>query len=33
MSLELYMVGVIVKDMAVALEFYRRLGAGGSRWQ
>jgi len=26
MGLELYMVGVIVEDMARALEFYRRLG-------
>ncbi|MBI1256171.1 MAG: glyoxalase [Chloroflexi bacterium] len=26
MGLELYMIGVIVKDMARALEFYRRLG-------
>jgi uncharacterized glyoxalase superfamily protein PhnB len=26
MALELYMVGVIVEDMARALEFYRRLG-------
>lgn len=26
MSLELYMVGVIVEDMAKSVEFYRRLG-------
>jgi catechol 2,3-dioxygenase-like lactoylglutathione lyase family enzyme len=26
MALELYMVGLIVKDMAASLEFYRRLG-------
>jgi predicted lactoylglutathione lyase len=26
MGLELYMVGLIVKDMAASLEFYRRLG-------
>lgn len=26
MALELYMVGVMVKDMARSLEFYRRLG-------
>jgi predicted lactoylglutathione lyase len=26
MSLEIYMVGVIVEDMAKAVEFYRRLG-------
>jgi catechol 2,3-dioxygenase-like lactoylglutathione lyase family enzyme len=26
MGLELYMVGVVVEDMARALEFYRRLG-------
>lgn len=26
MALELYMLGLIVKDMPVALEFYRRLG-------
>ena len=26
MGLELYMVGVVVSDMARALEFYRRLG-------
>lgn len=26
MSLELYMVGVIVEDMARSIEFYRRLG-------
>ncbi len=33
MSLELYMVGVIVEDMAKSIEFYRRLGVdipGGS---
>ena len=26
MSLNLYMVGVIVEDMAKSVEFYRRLG-------
>ena len=33
MSLELYMIGVIVEDMAKSIEFYRRLGVdipGGS---
>ncbi len=28
MSLELYMVGVIVEDMQKSVEFYRRLGIG-----
>lgn len=28
MALELYMVGVIVEDMAKSIEFYRRLGVG-----